>query len=149
MDVFEREARAAAALNHPNICTVHCVGEQDGRSFISMELLEGETLEAILNRREVSIDEVLAIASQIAAAMDAAHSRGIVYRDIKPRRPLLDAQPIGSHMSIPAHLVGMDVIPAYRKLGRETAATQRWPVNFNRTATDDRGFTSTSAVAVT
>ncbi len=91
MHAFEREARAAAALNHPNICTVYCVGEQDGRPFIAMELLEGETLEAILNRREISIDEVLTIASQIAAAMDAAHSRGIVHRDIKPANIFISA----------------------------------------------------------
>jgi serine/threonine-protein kinase len=91
MDAFEREARAAAALNHPNICTVHCVGEQDGRPFIAMELLEGETLEAILNRREFSIDEVLTIASQIAMAMDAAHSRGIIHRDIKPANIFISA----------------------------------------------------------
>jgi serine/threonine protein kinase len=91
MDAFEREARAAAALNHPNICTVHCVGEQDGRPFISMELLEGETLEATLNRREVSTEEVLAIASQIAAALYAAHSRGIVHRDIKPANIFISA----------------------------------------------------------
>ena len=84
MDAFDREARAAAALNHPNICTVHCVGEQDGRPFIAMELLEGETLEAILNRRELGIEEVVSIASQLAAAIEAAHSRGIVHRDIKP-----------------------------------------------------------------
>ena len=84
VDAFEREARAAAALNHPNICTVHCVGEQDGLLFMAMEWLEGETLEAVLSRRELSIEEVLAIASQIAAALDAAHSRGIVHGDIKP-----------------------------------------------------------------
>jgi len=72
MDAFEREARAAAALNHPNICTVHCVGEQDGRPFIAMELLEGETLEAILNRRELGMEEVVSIAAQLAAAMDGS-----------------------------------------------------------------------------
>ena len=84
LDAFEREARAAAALNHPNICTVYGVGEQDGRPFIAMELVEGETLEAILSRRELSIEEVVAIAIQVASALDAAHSRGIVHRDIKP-----------------------------------------------------------------
>jgi eukaryotic-like serine/threonine-protein kinase len=84
LDAFEREARAAAALNHPNICTVYGVGEQDGRPFIAMELVEGETLEAILSRRELSIEEAVAIAIQVASALDAAHSRGIVHRDIKP-----------------------------------------------------------------
>jgi TolB-like protein/Flp pilus assembly protein TadD len=84
LDAFEREARAAAALNHPNICTVYGVGEQDGRPFIAMELVEGETLEAILSRRELSMEEVVAIAIQVASALDAAHSRGIVHRDIKP-----------------------------------------------------------------
>jgi serine/threonine protein kinase len=91
MDAFEREARAAAALNHPNICTVHSVGVQDGRPFIAMELLEGETLEAILSRREVNFEEVLTIASQLAAAMEAAHSRGIIHRDIKPANIFISA----------------------------------------------------------
>ncbi len=84
LEAFEREARAAAALNHPNICTVYGVGEQDGRPFIAMELVEGETLEAILSRREITIEEVVAIAIQVASALDTAHSRGIVHRDIKP-----------------------------------------------------------------
>jgi serine/threonine protein kinase len=91
MDAFEREARAAAALNHPNICTVYCVGEQDGRPFIAMELLEGETLETVLSHRELSIEEVLAVASQMAAALGAAHSKGIVHRDIKPANIFVSA----------------------------------------------------------
>src|SRR5215813_8799291 len=81
---FDREGRAAAALNHPNICTVYGTGEQDGRPFIAMELLEGDTLDAVINRRELSISEVLAVALQVASALNAAHSRGIVHRDIKP-----------------------------------------------------------------
>jgi serine/threonine-protein kinase len=84
MGAFEREARAAASLNHPNICTVYGAGDQDGRPFIAMELLDGETLDTILNRRELSIDEVVTIALQVAAALDAAHARGVVHRDIKP-----------------------------------------------------------------
>jgi serine/threonine-protein kinase len=84
LERFEREARAAAALNHPNVCRVYGVGEQNGRPFIAMELVEGETVEAILSRRELSIEEVVAIALQVASALDAAHTRGIIHRDIKP-----------------------------------------------------------------
>ena len=83
-EVFERESRAAAALNHPNICTVYGIGEQDGRPFIAMELLDGETLEAIIRRRELRIQEVVTIARQLASALDAAHTKGIVHRDLKP-----------------------------------------------------------------
>jgi serine/threonine-protein kinase len=81
---FEREARAAAALNHPNICTVYGLGVQDGQPFIAMELLEGEPLDALLQRRQVSIEEVTSIAIQVASALDAAHCKGIIHRDIKP-----------------------------------------------------------------
>ena len=83
-EAFEREARAAAALNHPNICTVYGVGEHEGRPFIAMELLEGETVESVLASREMSMEEVVAIALQVAAAMQAAHARHIIHRDIKP-----------------------------------------------------------------
>jgi serine/threonine-protein kinase len=84
IDAFELEARAAAALNHPNICTVYGLGVQDGQPFIAMELLEGETLDALLQRRQLSLEEVTSIAFQVASALDAAHARGIVHRDIKP-----------------------------------------------------------------
>ena len=81
---FEREARAASVLNHPNICTVHDVGEEGGHHFIAMELLEGESLEALLSRGPVLPRRVLEIATQIAEGLAAAHARGVIHRDIKP-----------------------------------------------------------------
>jgi non-specific serine/threonine protein kinase len=92
LERFQREARAASALNHPNICTVHAIGQHEGEHFIAMELLEGESLAQVLARRRFDMGELVDAAIQIADALESAHARGIVHRDIKPANLFLNTR---------------------------------------------------------
>ena len=93
---FLREARAASALNHPNICTIFDIGEQDGDPYLVMELLEGETLRDRILNRTIQNDEIVCVAKEVAEALGAAHAKGIIHRDIKPANIFLVGRPNGA-----------------------------------------------------
>ncbi len=90
---FLREARAASALNHPNICTIFDIGEQDGDPYLVMELLQGETLKDRIEKRSIQVEELLCVGREVAEALGAAHAKGIIHRDVKPANIFLVQKP--------------------------------------------------------
>jgi eukaryotic-like serine/threonine-protein kinase len=138
LERFQREARAASALNHPNICTIYEINESDGHPFIAMEYLEGQTLKHLIMGKPLSSSLILETAIQIADALDAAHESGIVHRDLKPANILLTRR--GQAKVLDFGLAKL--IPSTRRVGEEVGVSSSLPT------LGDPGHLTSTGVAV-